>query len=117
MTRHKINFEIMRSRHDFELVMRQGNRSRGKLVTVLTSTRADGSSASRIGITVSKKVGNAVQRNLIRRRIKSIVRNVSVPENCLAVIIARPEARFAPFEDLSEEINHCFVGVDSKNNF
>ena len=112
MTKHKINFEIMRSRHDFELVMRQGARSQGKLVTVLASTRTDSSATGRVGITVSKKVGNAVQRNLVRRRIKSIIRVFSVRADCLVVIIARPDARLATFSDLNGEIGYCFAKLD-----
>tara|TARA_B110000116_G_scaffold215480_1_gene192152 strand:+ start:3178 stop:3564 length:387 start_codon:yes stop_codon:yes gene_type:complete len=112
MPKHNVSFETMRSRVDFQLVMSQGNRSRGKLVTVLALLRDDDLSRGRVGITVSKKVGNAVQRNLVRRRIKSIIRNFSLSTDYLVVIIARPEARLATFDNLSQEINHCFSKLD-----
>jgi ribonuclease P protein component len=97
---------------DFQLVMSHGSRSRGKLVTVLALLRDDDQSIGRVGITVSKKVGNAVQRNLVRRRIKSIIRNFSLSTDYLVVIIARPEARLAAFGNLSQEIEHRFSKLD-----
>lgn len=112
MSKHNVSFETMRSRVDFQLVMSHGNRSRGKLVTVLALLRDDDQSIGRVGITVSKKVGNAVQRNLVRRRIKSIIRNFSLSTDYLVVIIARPEARLAAFGNLSQEIGHCFSKLD-----
>ena len=38
----------------------------------------------RVGFTVSKQVGNAVERNRVRRRLREVVR------------LARADARFAP---------------------
>ena len=112
MTKYKIKFETMRRRMEFDLVMQQGNRSRGKLITVLALLDDVDSLRGRVGITVSKKVGNAVQRNLVRRRIKSIISGYCLRTDCLVVIIARPEARLATFSDLRREMKHCFSKLD-----
>lgn len=43
---------------------------------LLVRDRADGDPVMRIGITVSKKVGNAVVRNRMKRRFRELVRAV-----------------------------------------
>ena len=55
--------------------------------------RPNGLDAMRYGITVTKKIGNAVVRNRIRRLLKEIFRHVA-PELLPVdvVIVARPEA-------------------------
>ena len=117
MTKYKTRFETMRRRMDFNLVIHQGNRSRGKLITVLAVLNDVDSPRGRVGITVSKKVGNAVQRNLVRRRIKSIISGYWLRTDCLVVIIARPEARLATFSALSQEIKDCFAKLDLDDRY
>ena len=43
---------------------------------LLVRPRDDGDAAMRIGITVTKKVGNAVVRNRIKRRFRALAREV-----------------------------------------
>jgi len=112
MTKYKTKFETMRRRMDFDLVMHHGNRWRGKLITGLAVLDEVDSPRGRVGITVSKKVGNAVQRNLVRRRIKSIISGYCLRTDCLVVIIALPEARLATFDTLSHEMKDCFAKLD-----
>ncbi len=61
----------------------------------------------RFGFTVTKKVGNAVVRNRIRRRLKAAVAGLSAdalrPDHDYVVIAKRP-ALTMPFEALSEEL-------------
>jgi ribonuclease P protein component len=69
---------------------------------VVVYCRRNGSNENRLGITVSAKVGNAVQRNRIRRRFKEIYR---LNEDNLAsgfdiVIVARVRARLAEYKEL-----------------
>lgn len=58
-----------------------------------------------MGITASKKVGNAVQRNLVKRRLREIFRHESTKINQSAdlVVIARHSAVEAPFRELRED--------------
>jgi ribonuclease P protein component len=63
--------------------------------------------AARFGFTVTKKVGNSVVRNRIRRRLREAVRlaDFSLPKaNHDYVLVARIEALTAPFEELRGEI-------------
>ncbi len=59
----------------------------------------------RLGLSVSKKVGTAVKRNGVRRRLKEIFRSSTarLPGGLDFVISARPAAAEASFEELNEE--------------
>lgn len=59
----------------------------------------------RLGLSVSKKVGTAVKRNRVRRRLKEIFCSsaVGLPDDVDFVISARPLAAEASFEELTEE--------------
>jgi ribonuclease P protein component len=58
---------------EFERVTRRGRRARGAAFVVLVAPRVGSSAdvqATRLGVTVSRKVGDAVVRNLVKRRIR-----------------------------------------------
>ena len=59
----------------------------------------------RLGLSVSKKVGTAVKRNAVRRRLKEIFRSSSarLPVDLDFVVSARPAAAEASFSELNEE--------------
>ena len=61
----------------------------------------------RLGLSVSKKVGTAVKRNKVRRRLKEVFRFSAkrLPSNLDFVISARPAAAEASFEELNKEFS------------
>ena len=63
----------------------------------------------RLGLSVSKKVGTAVKRNMVRRRFKEMFRSSAnrLPDDLDFVISARPAAAEASFEELNEEFLRC----------
>lgn len=68
----------------------------------------------RFGFTVTKKLGNAVTRNRIRRRLKSALSKVApalARDGFDYVIVARPAALDKPFEDLLTELTRALKGV------
>ncbi len=67
-------------------------------------------------MSVSKKVGNAVVRNKIRRRIKEIFRSTlaDVPESFDLVVSARPGAGEANFEDLKKDLQKALDKFEEK---
>lgn len=70
---------------------------------VLQLVRRNDTGAARIGFTVTKKVGNAVVRNRVRRRLREVVRNVErdTPLNGLdLVLIGRAATQARPFDAL-----------------
>ncbi len=76
---------------------------RGSLFSVHLLPNALGS--TRLGLSVSKKVGGAVKRNKVRRRLKEIFRSSmkNLPDDADFVISARPPAAEASFEELNDE--------------
>ncbi len=67
-------------------------------------------SCPRVGLTVTKKVGNAVERNRVKRRFREALRTPDLktsPDHDY-VIVARREALSAPFSKLVGEVKRCF---------
>lgn len=72
--------------------------------------RDDPASPSRFGFTVTRKMGNAVTRNRIRRRLKEAVRTqeAGAPGGMDFVIVGRTEALARPFSVLSADLSRAF---------
>ncbi len=66
----------------------------------------------RLGITVAKKIGPAVQRNRLKRRIREFFRlnRAVLPEGSDVVITAKEGAPGLTFWELSEELKGFFKG-------
>ena len=90
---------------EFERVYRKGILYKGNLFSVRVLPNAVGK--TRLGLSVSKKVGTAVKRNSVRRRLKEIFRASvdGLPEDLDFVISAYPASAEASFEELSEEFS------------
>jgi ribonuclease P protein component len=96
--------ERLRKRADF-LGVATGARAPAAAFVLQTRARAD-TGPPRVGFTVSKKVGNAVERNRVRRRLREIVRLSDAarlrPGNDY-VLIGRRAALNVPFARLIED--------------
>ena len=95
----------LRKRTEFEACYASGVRVSGRhLVLFLVADPA--ASRPRIGISVSKKVGNAVVRNRVKRRLRELFRRNRAEfsgRNGQIAVNARPSAAAAPFEDLARD--------------
>jgi ribonuclease P protein component len=101
---------------DFERVYKQGRRHFSASLTAFYMPRqpdANGVRGLRIGFTVSRALGGAVQRNRMRRRLREAVRlcrpatlpDVDVVINPKKVVLA------AEFEGLLNEVQRTFVVI------
>ena len=58
------------------------------------------------GISVSKKVGNAVVRNKIKRQIKNILDEYTYETNFKCIIIVKKQIIDKSYEDRKNDLNH-----------
>ncbi|MFT4147965.1 MAG: ribonuclease P protein component [Micrococcaceae bacterium] len=65
------------------------------------------------GFIVSKAIGNAVQRNRVKRKFRAIVAE-NLAENQRVVIRARPLARKFSFQDLQQQYLHAIKIAQQK---
>ena len=70
----------------------------------------------RVGFTVTKKIGNAVERNRIRRRLREMVRlsNDTMKAGHDYVLIGRRSALNAPFERMTDEFTRALTRAHRK---
>jgi len=67
-----------------------------------------------VGFSVSKKVGNAVTRNLVKRRLRECFRpHLGDVKNGLYVIVARPSAAEATFQSLKKDVDYLLRKQDA----
>ena len=76
-----------------------------------------GTPSARFGFTVTKKLGNAVTRNRIRRRLKAAIAQVARPHanpNFDYVIVARAAAFDRPFQSILADVERALVTAHRK---
>jgi len=80
----------LRRRFEFLEVQKRGRPVHTPHFVVLFRRRAEGGEAARVGITVSRKVGNSVQRNRVKRLVREAVRlGSALPAGHDVVVIAK----------------------------
>jgi len=82
---------------------------------VLQARKRGDSGPIRVGFTVTKKVGNAVERNRMRRRLKAVVSGSASGRMRVGhdyVLVGRRAALELPFDRLVEEFNGALRRLD-----
>jgi ribonuclease P protein component len=97
----------LRQRVDFVAVQGSGKKLHGRHVLALAQPRAESSPRGRLGLTVTKKVGNAVVRNRIKRLLREwLRRNGWVPAGWDMVLVAKDSAaRQLHPDDFASDLN------------
>ncbi len=87
----------LRSRREFLIVQDTGMKVSADCVLALFKPNGKPAEPCRIGLTVSSKVGNAVVRNRVRRRLRELyrTRRDELPKGLDMVLIARNSAATA----------------------
>jgi ribonuclease P protein component len=88
---------------EFARVKREGASISGRFLVFSVLNVGEG--PARLGLITTRKIGNAVARNLVRRRLRELFRTQAVPfrEGVWLVVIARHRAPQATFAELAAE--------------
>lgn len=95
----------LRRRADFQRCYQQGRRVHGPFATLFYLGNDSG--APRLGVTATRRLGNAVLRHRLRRRVKEVFRRAPVRSRLPAVDLVvhlKPSAADAGFEELRDSL-------------
>lgn len=106
----------IKKRKDFVKIAKEGNKAiaKGLLIQANKSSHKDG--CLHVGYTASKKVGNAVQRNRAKRRLRALSSDILA---CFAktdydyVIIGRKQILERNFEDLIKDLKYTLHSTNT----
>jgi ribonuclease P protein component len=101
---------------DFRKVFEQGSKFSSRHLVIYA--KANGLNFSRLGLAVSRKIGSAVVRNRIRRRLREAMK-MELRENPLRydfIIVARNASAEAEFSNLRKFIHRVLSGLVNENN-
>ena len=89
-------------RSEFQAAAGNGRRFRSSVLAIQVLDRPDDGAGIRIGLTASRKTGNAVKRNRIRRRLRAAAREAyaACATDRDIVAVARPETISAGYGEL-----------------
>ncbi len=107
----------LRQRREFLVVQDTGLKVSADCVLALVKRRGGAETETRVGLTVSSKVGNAVVRNRVRRRLRQLVRTRrhELPKGLDMVLIARNSAATAEWPAFVRAFDR--VTVELKKRF
>jgi ribonuclease P protein component len=107
--------EALKKSRDYRRTVEGG--SRDILETIIAYRLPNQTEVSRIGISATKKIGNSVKRNKVKRRIREAIRrNASfLPHGEDIVIVARRECTTANFADIESDIRKLGRGKTGEN--
>jgi len=91
----------------FELVYEKGKSWAARELVI--KALPNGLDATRYGLTVSRRVGKAVVRNRIKRRLRQILRQMNLPPGWDLIVIARNPAASADFTTLGRSVGNLLV--------
>jgi ribonuclease P protein component len=100
---------------DFERVYKQGRRHFSTNITVFYLRRMDGE-GMRVGFTVGRALGGAVDRNRMKRRLREAVRLCRPAASPVVDVVINPKksVRTAEFSVLLSEVSRAFEVIAQK---
>jgi ribonuclease P protein component len=93
----------LRRRKDIDRLFQAGRHHSGRLLALRSAPNEV--EVTRFAYSVSKRVGKAVVRNRVRRRLREIARTAPLVEGFDVLITARPASAAAQFWELKAELS------------
>lgn len=100
---------------EFDRVFRQGRSIANRVLVLYAFPRAE-EGEPRLGVSVSKRVGGAVERNHVKRLLREAFASESpgLPDGVDIVVVARPEARAVAERDGLDGIRAALAELIAK---
>lgn len=97
----------VKSERDFQRVFKQGKSCANRKFVVYTLTKKE-NQHFRVGLSVGKKIGNAVVRNRIKRQLRAALYQLKdqLQSDQDFIIIARPAVKDLPMSEIQANLIH-----------
>ena len=107
----------MRAARDFQRVRHRGRQVSGRYLSLGYVRRPEAEAPLRVGFSVSKRVGGAVIRNRVKRRLRESVRQMlhTLAPGWDVVLTAKPAAAGAPYTALESETRELLARAGLRN--
>lgn len=99
----KIN--IIKETKDFERIIKNNKSFRTKYFYIYKESHEE--NIYHFGLSVGKKIGNAVRRNKVKRQLKEIISQNDYQKNFDCIIIVRREINDADFQNIKDDLNYA----------
>jgi len=98
----------IRKSREFLYLRENGRWIPGRFLHLRVGERSADPTHSRLGMAVSRKVGNAVRRNRVKRRVRALFQRLraDLTVSVDVVVIARRGAAEASFSELERDLRH-----------
>ena len=95
---------------DFQKILRSGQRLKHSCLVVFVYNRSDSSSLPRLGLITSRKLGNAVVRNRLKRRLREIFRlnKNHIKQGVDILFLPKPDALALNYKQLESVVISIF---------
>lgn len=102
-----MDYLSLKKTSEFSQVYKKGRSFANRYLVIYVFPKKNG--PTRLGLSISKKVGNSVKRNQVRRLIKEVYRlSIALDQSYDLIIIARVKASELDFHAMEKNMIHLF---------
>jgi ribonuclease P protein component len=107
-----MKLDTLKNSREFKVVQLQGKRFQTPFFILLYHP----SDFCRVGLIVSRKVGNSVVRNYVKRKLRHALSTVELPKNYELVVIPKKAIIEANFQELLAEFTKATEYLKTRKN-